>query len=182
VSEKPKKKPSNLKKWLIGLGLLMTVVCAGFMLYIYVLMNALAALADSTIEIDFDSGFKNLHGEEAREAIETYPVNVPLPENAQDVYLYFIAWQDMSANIRFSASPESVEIWLNGNDFCFTELIPNLSLNDNVGETLDWWNPNEGQPRVASEQCGSYLETGGFQIAIDQSNPELWIVYLVLMG
>jgi hypothetical protein len=179
MSEKPKNKPSNLKKWLIGISLFLLCGFAGFVLYIIVLINALAGIADS--DIDFGSGFKDLQGEEAREAIEAYPVNVPLPENAQDVYLYFIAWQDMSANIRFSANPENVETWLNSHDFCFTELIPNLSLNDNVGETLDWWNPNEGRLRVASEQCGSYLETGGYQIAIDQNNPNLWIVYLVVM-
>jgi hypothetical protein len=168
MKEKPKNKPSQLKK-LIGLSIFMLITFAGCFLF---LAKALSGIGE------WDSPIYDLRGEEAREAIEAYHVSVPLPVDAQDFYMYYFAMRDSGANIRFSASPESIEEWLTSNDFCFTELIPNADLYDSFGIRLDWWQPNIGR-HVSSRRCGS--NGTGFQIAIDQNNSDLWIVYLVIM-
>jgi hypothetical protein len=168
MSEKPKNKPSRQNKWVIGCGIILLIAVAGVSLFIVVIGNAISATTSR-------GRFYELRGEAVRDFFSEY--SFPLPDDADDLYVYR-SYLDFSAYLRFSASPQSVEAWLNGNDFCFTELIENEPAYLFRDEpNLSWWQANTATRYAVAHQCGT---NPYYELVIDQSNPELWIVYLII--
>lgn len=167
MSEKPKRKPSNLWKWLLAGTLVIFGLCAlAFVAFAY-------WAADSW---DIDAEFS---GSEAKTNIEEL-IAAPLPESATEIHLYYLAWQDFFAYIRFDAPAEDILAWLEENDFCFKDLKENeQAYLFREAEELAWWRPNEASRYAVSEQCG---ENPYYELVIDQTNPDFWIVYLVIFS
>jgi hypothetical protein len=160
------------QKWGIWTLPLVAIVLVGVLGFI-----VLATIAMALVGTYFSSDTNyELEGEEARDFIAERFFS--LPEDAVEVYLYYFSIQDFEAYIRFSSSPEALESWLENEDLCYTSLVSTSSIYNTRGEILAWWQPSAIPMNDLGVECDSSPD---YQLAIDQSNPDLWIVYLVVM-
>jgi hypothetical protein len=174
VSEKAKNKPSDFRKWSIRLFLLFLILVASFCLFLVFLLNAL-----SKLEVFLEESPKfELGGQQAHDFIDGRLL--PLPENASDVYLYYFFMQDHEAFIRFSASPQTVDAWIDSLDLCFDPISRTEQLYNSEGKILSWWQPTIDLPNTELE---SYRISGKVpvrEISVDKRNTELWTIYIFM--
>ena len=103
-----------------------------------------------------------------------------IPDSAQEIHIAYLAWIDFVVKMRFSLTPTDVELWLSDNS-CFDDLASmdasTISYSFPTIDTfphVDWWYPEKAEQHLIDE-CG---ESPYFTIIIDQTNSDMWIIYI----
>ncbi len=106
-------------------------------------------------------------------------LDTTIPENATNVHwseTRAIEWQ---AYARFDAPPEDIETWLAGGVACFDTVTRNMN-EGIIGIQYPpmWWERDSAEV-LASDYClDDYVNHPHLFLDIDQTNDDLWIVYL----
>jgi hypothetical protein len=120
-----------------------------------------------------------LSGEKAFHKIEE-TLNTSIPDSAQHIHIIYDDWWiDDTFKIRFSLTPDEAGLWLLNNGLCFGELAETDIINFGIGfPYADWWQPENAEYFV-TDNCSTGV-VYEYSILIDQTDRDLWIIYIQL--
>jgi|GEM_PF-4103876 len=165
MSEKPKRKQKNTTK--------QKLIAVIFLIVVLIFVSVVAILVWGA------SAFSNIEyqasGVEAKLTI-SYFLGTELPENSTDFYIAHLQWQDIFADMRFSAQSDELEEWLANSSFCPTlqENTISASIPDNYFN-VDWWQVTNAQTYTLFESCG---DNPTYIVFLDRTNSDIWIIYI----
>jgi hypothetical protein len=104
-----------------------------------------------------------------------------LPADATNVYYEVGGFQDTIIWMRFDAMPDSVQQYLSDLGFDPLLTVEAISIQPNAPETATWWITEDllASPDVKAGSSSDFKANLHFQALVDQSDPELWRLYLV---
>jgi hypothetical protein len=114
------------------------------------------------------------------EQIEAF-TGADLPADADDLHYEVGGFQDTIIWLRFDASPDSAQQYLDDLGFDEPLTAENVSLQPDAPETADWWITDDAlaNPAVMAARHSNFEANLHFQAVVDPSEPDVWRVYLV---
>jgi hypothetical protein len=114
------------------------------------------------------------------EQIEAF-TGADLPADAQDVHYEVGGFQDTIIWLRFDASPNAVQQYLN--ELGFSEPLNSevVSIQPDAPETADWWITEDlfENSDLIGGNSSNFDTNLHFQGLVDPTNPEQWRLYLI---
>lgn len=165
MSEKKKRKAKNRtgQNFIIGfIGILVFIVVG---IWIFLFWGA----------SEFSNTKHESFGRETSYTI-SYFLGTELPSNAVDFYVYSLQWQDIFVDMRFSAPPSELKIWLENNPFCNT--LQENTLSNNIPDNyfdVDWWQAEDSLNYTLYSPCG---DNPTYIVMIDKRHDDIWVVYI----
>lgn len=168
MTQKPKRKRKHRlpnKQIVIGLAIFLGLIFASsFLLVLW-------------LGIQFTDTSLSYESDEAKTQIANYLV--PLPETAQDVYVWLDIWIDSRGKMRFSLPSDDAELWLASNDWSCEEFtsVGEISTSISYYNDPDWWRFDEVEHSIRGN-CSSNNDWFYYIITIDQTQDNIWTFYI----
>jgi len=109
---------------------------------------------------------------------ESY-LGIVIPQEATDIHYaaYHVGWQDFEVFLRFSLPGEQLDKFLSQHGVqqsLESDYYPD-SFQYGYSRTIEWWQPNQAKTYRGNS---SLEDESGTSILIDETNPELLIIYI----
>jgi hypothetical protein len=165
MEQKPKRKNnkglSRFQKIGIGIGIVLSLFCISIFGTCFYILRPVY-----------------LSGEKAFHKIEE-TLNTSIPDSAQNVHIIYDDWWiDDTFKMRFSLFPDVAELWLSNNGLCFSNLAETDIIYFRRVSYTDWWQPENAEYFV-TDICNADA-VHEYRILIDQTDRDLWIIYIQL--